>query len=95
MSFDYPLSKFSARVRLEMHLSFLPLLLLAWVIPISAKQRIIQNTHTSPADVIAGGRIYRSHCDECHGRDGTGGRGPDLTRVDVLFSATWGVTALH
>lgn len=78
-----------------MHLSFLPLLLLAWVIPISAKQRIIQNTHTSPADVIAGGRIYRSHCDECHGRDGTGGRGPDLTRVDVLFSATWGVTALH
>ena len=76
-----------------MHLSFLPLLLLAWVIPISAQERITQNPHTSPADVVAGGRIYRSHCVECHGRDGTGGRGPSregtLTYPSVQGATNW------
>ncbi|MCW5982262.1 MAG: c-type cytochrome [Bryobacteraceae bacterium] len=33
----------------------------------------------SAADVAAGGRIFRSHCAECHGLTGEGGRGPDLT----------------
>ncbi len=37
------------------------------------------NPHTSPADVEAGGRIYRSHCADCHGLAGRGGKGPDLT----------------
>ena len=43
------------------------------------------NPHTTPEDVAAGGRIYRSHCVECHGRDGTGGRGPDITRGDLRY----------
>lgn len=30
-------------------------------------------------DPEAGARIYRSHCAECHGRQGEGGRGPSLT----------------
>ena len=31
-------------------------------------------------DPAAGARLYRLHCAECHGRDGSGGLGPDLTR---------------
>ena len=38
------------------------------------------NPHASPADVAAGAKIFRSSCGACHGRSGTGGRGPDLTR---------------
>ncbi|MCC6394565.1 MAG: c-type cytochrome [Bryobacterales bacterium] len=40
----------------------------------------VKNPYTTPRDVAAGGRIYRSHCVECHGLKGEGGRGPDLTR---------------
>ena len=39
----------------------------------------IKNPHTSPADVAAGAKIFRSHCAECHGLKGEGGRGPNLT----------------
>ncbi len=39
-----------------------------------------QNPQTSPEDVAAGERMFRSHCSACHGADGTGGRGTDLTR---------------
>jgi cytochrome c oxidase cbb3-type subunit 3 len=31
-------------------------------------------------DDSAGERLFRLHCAECHGLDGQGGRGPDLTR---------------
>ncbi len=40
----------------------------------------VRNPHTSPADVAAGARFFRARCGLCHGVDGTGGRGPDLTR---------------
>jgi len=33
-----------------------------------------------PADIQAGANMFHSHCAECHGREGEGGRGPDLTR---------------
>lgn len=39
----------------------------------------VRNPHTSPDDIAAGGRIYRSHCADCHGLTGQGGKGPDLT----------------
>jgi putative heme-binding domain-containing protein len=39
----------------------------------------VRNPRTTPEDVAAGGRIYRSHCAECHGLAGEGGRGPNLT----------------
>jgi putative heme-binding domain-containing protein len=39
-----------------------------------------ENPQTSPEDVAAGQRMFRSHCSACHGADGTGGRGTDLTR---------------
>lgn len=38
-----------------------------------------KNPHTTPEDVAAGGRIFRSHCADCHGLNGQGGKGPDLT----------------
>src|SRR5438094_10603918 len=34
----------------------------------------------SPNDVKFGAKIFHSHCAECHGPKGEGGRGPDLTR---------------
>jgi putative heme-binding domain-containing protein len=44
----------------------------------------IKNPHTTPADIAAGAKIFRSHCAECHGLNGEGGRGPDL-RTGVFF----------
>ena len=37
-----------------------------------------ENPYTSPADVEAGGAIYRQQCSSCHGLRGEGGRGPRL-----------------
>jgi putative heme-binding domain-containing protein len=37
------------------------------------------NPFTSAEDVSAGARMFRSHCAECHGLDGSGGRGANLT----------------
>src|SRR6266487_1874454 len=44
----------------------------------------VKNPHTTPADVAAGSKIFRSHCAECHGLKGEGGRGPNLT-TGVFF----------
>jgi putative heme-binding domain-containing protein len=46
------------------------------------------NPHTSPADVAAGGRIYRSHCADCHGLKGEGGKGPDLTTGNFFHGSS-------
>ena len=37
-----------------------------------------RNPRTSPADVAAGAKTFRSHCAPCHGLNGEGGRGPNL-----------------
>ena len=50
--------------------------------------REARNPYTSPEDVAAGGRIYRSHCAGCHGLDGTGGRAPDLTGGEYRFGSS-------
>ena len=75
----------SGPVSFAMRLFLVAGLLLIWISVGGAEQRGKTNPHTSPEDVAAGGRIYRSHCVECHGRDGTGGRGPDLTRGDLRY----------
>ncbi len=55
------------------------LTLLALIAAIAAAQDSgVKNPHTTPADVAAGAKIFRSHCAECHGLQGEGGRGPNL-----------------
>src|SRR6266567_5518134 len=44
----------------------------------------VNNPHTTPGDVAAGAKIFRSHCAECHGLSGEGGRGPNL-QTGVFF----------
>jgi quinoprotein glucose dehydrogenase len=44
-----------------------------------AQHEEVKNPHTSPEDVAAGGRIFRSHCAVCHGLNGVGDRAPALT----------------
>ena len=39
-----------------------------------------QNPFTSAADTAEGERLFQRNCVLCHGGNGTGGRGPDLTR---------------
>lgn len=38
----------------------------------------LHNPRTSPDDVAAGAKTFRSHCAPCHGLHGEGGRGPNL-----------------
>jgi putative heme-binding domain-containing protein len=54
-------------------------LALLWMIPLLAAQDETRNPKTSPGDVAAGAKTFRSHCSECHGLNGQGGRGPNLT----------------
>jgi putative heme-binding domain-containing protein len=42
----------------------------------------------TPGDVTAGERIFRSHCAECHGLHGEGGRGPNLTTGEFFHGST-------
>src|SRR4051812_48007534 len=67
-----------------------PLLLALFACSLTAQHDDEKNPHQSPADIDAGGRIYRSHCAECHGLKGEGGRGPDLTRGDFRHGASDG-----
>ena len=77
--------RFSGPAGLAARLLLVAAFCLTWITVGSAQQRENTNPHTTPEDVAAGGRIYRSHCVECHGRDGTGGRGPDITRGDLRY----------
>ena len=77
--------RFSDPAGLAARLLLVAAFFLTWIPVGSAQQRENTNPHTTPEDVAAGGRIYRSHCVECHGRDGTGGRGPDITRGDLRY----------
>jgi alcohol dehydrogenase (cytochrome c) len=43
------------------------------------RYKSIHNPWTTKADVAAGGVLFRSQCAQCHGRDGRGALGPDLT----------------
>lgn len=59
-----------------------PILLIAAIA--FGQEAEVRNPHTTPADVAAGARIFRSHCAECHGLKGEGGRGPSL-QTGVFF----------
>lgn len=47
---------------------------------IDAQRGIDTNPFSTPEDVAAGKKHYDSRCAVCHGPDGRGNRGPDLTR---------------
>ena len=49
------------------------------VASIDAQRGTTDNPFTSAADVEAGRTAFQSRCASCHGFDGTGNRGPDLT----------------
>lgn len=51
---------------------------LVLVAAMAAEPEETRNPRTSPADVAAGGKTFRSHCSPCHGLNGEGGRGPNL-----------------
>jgi cytochrome c oxidase cbb3-type subunit 3 len=42
---------------------------------------------SSSYDIAAGGKLFRVHCAACHGIDGTGGSGPDLTSREFRHAA--------
>ena len=50
-----------------------------------AQEGSTTNKSNSSDDIVAGSRIFQSHCLGCHGRGGTGGRGPDLTRSELRY----------
>ncbi len=47
-----------------------------------------QNPYTASSDIAAGTANYRSRCAYCHGLDGTGGKGPDLTRGEFRHGSS-------
>jgi cytochrome c oxidase cbb3-type subunit III len=51
--------------------------ILLWTGSLIAQQDI-RNPRTTPEDVAAGAKTFRSNCAPCHGMEGQGGRGPDL-----------------
>jgi len=50
--------------------------------------RSISNPFGSGDDAASGAKIYRSSCAPCHGIDGTGGAGPDLTPGEFRHGVT-------
>ena len=62
-------------------------LLLAALLP---AQEEVRNPRTSAEDVAAGAKTFRSHCSECHGLNGEGGRGPNLASGQFFHGGTDG-----
>jgi putative heme-binding domain-containing protein len=54
------------------------LILIICTTSLFAQNEIVRNPRTSPEDIAAGARTFRSHCAPCHGIHGEGGRGPNL-----------------
>src|SRR5262245_27686717 len=72
---------------------------LTWVGPalVAAQNEevaVTRNPFTSPADVVAGAKTFRSHCASCHGLNGEGGRGPNLT-TGVFFHGSSDLSLLN
>ena len=55
------------------------LILIICTTSLFAQNEIVRNPRTSPEDIAAGAKTFRSHCAPCHGFHGEGGRGPNLT----------------
>jgi len=62
------------------------ILLAGWALCPAAPADKPPSPFSSPADAALGAQMFRSHCVTCHGRSGTGGRGPDLTRGEFRYA---------
>ena len=51
-------------------------------------QQEIRNPRTNPEDIAAGAKTFRSHCAQCHGLKGEGGRGPNLASGHFYHGAS-------
>ncbi len=55
---------------------------------LQAQPAAVANPHNTPADRVAGAKIFHTHCAPCHGIKGTGGTGPDLTTGRFFHGST-------
>ena len=47
-----------------------------------------QDPEPQDADITAGARIFQSNCALCHGRDATGGKGPNLAKGQFRYATS-------
>ena len=66
----------------------LGVLLLLGVITLMAQDEEVSNPYTSEEDVTLGSEVFKNHCASCHGGDGSGGKGPDLTRPRFRYGSS-------
>jgi putative heme-binding domain-containing protein len=50
-----------------------------YALALLAQTEEVRNPRATTQDAAAGAKTFRSHCAECHGLNGEGGRGPNLT----------------
>ncbi|MDA2938775.1 c-type cytochrome [Acidobacteria bacterium AH-259-A15] len=66
--------------------------LIVWIVislwPVLGQTLPDTNPSTSEVDLAEGREFYLGHCAECHGRDGEGGRGINLTTGQYRLSRT-------
>jgi putative heme-binding domain-containing protein len=60
------------------------LALIVSTVSLFAQEQAVRNPHSTPADIAAGAKTFRSHCGPCHGLNAEGGRGPNLA-AGVFF----------
>jgi cytochrome c oxidase cbb3-type subunit 3 len=58
------------------------------VITVMAQDEDVSNPYTSAEDLAAGAEVFKNHCASCHGGDGSGGKGPDLTRAQFRYGSS-------
>jgi putative heme-binding domain-containing protein len=72
-----------------------------WAAAVFCQDTEVRNPHTTAADVAQGAKTFRSHCSPCHGFNGEGGRGPNLSNgvfyhgssdADLLRNISDGIT---
>lgn len=64
------------------------LLFLCGAMTLSAQQEETENPYTSAEDIALGAEVFRIHCSSCHGGDGSGGKGPDLSRGQFRYGSS-------
>jgi cytochrome c oxidase cbb3-type subunit 3 len=78
----------AGRIEVGMKLVFALFVFLSLASYLTAQPGEVPPHTPSPDDVKFGANIFHSHCAECHGLSGEGGRGPDLTRGSFRHGAT-------